>query len=68
MAALGARAKTRGDRDAAFSTEYQGVPSVEGLTEWFPAYFDRSKLWFDDRPSDPVYRAILAGVDPRATA
>src|SRR5262249_11230964 len=41
---------------AAFDTEYQGVPSVEGLTEFPAAYFDRQELWFDNWPDGLVYR------------
>jgi hypothetical protein len=47
---------------AAFDTEYQGVPSVEGLTEFPAAYFDRPELWFDDWPDHLVYR--VQSLDP----
>jgi hypothetical protein len=47
---------------AAFDTEYQGVPSVEGLTEFPAAYFDRPELWFDDWPDGLVYR--VQSLDP----
>lgn len=47
---------------AAFDTEYQGVPSVEGLTEWPAAYFDRPELWFDDWPADLACR--VQSLDP----
>ena len=47
---------------AAFDTEYQGVPSVEGLSEFPAEYFDRPELWFDDWPEDLVYR--VQSLDP----
>ena len=40
----------------AFDTEYQGIPSVEGLTEWPPEYFDKPELWFDNWPPNLKYR------------
>jgi hypothetical protein len=45
---------------AAFDTEYQGVPSVEGLTEWPAEWFeDRPGMpfWFNDWPAELVFRA-----------
>jgi predicted phage terminase large subunit-like protein len=47
---------------AAFDTEYQGVPSVEGLTEWPASYWERPGLWFDDWPADLVLR--VQSLDP----
>jgi predicted phage terminase large subunit-like protein len=47
---------------AAFDTEYQGVPSVEGLTEFPAAFFDRPELWFDDWPAELAYR--VQALDP----
>lgn len=47
---------------AAFDTEYQGIPSVEGLTEFPAAYFDKPDLWFDDWPTDLVFR--VQSLDP----
>ena len=47
---------------AAFNTEYQGVPSTEGFTEWPTEFFDRAGLWFDDWPDNLVYR--VQSLDP----
>lgn len=52
---------------AAFDTEYQGVPSVEGLTEFPPEWFDDRPglpLWFDNWPhaEDTVY--VAQSLDP----
>ncbi|MDB5312178.1 MAG: Terminase-like family protein [Gemmataceae bacterium] len=41
---------------AAFTTEYQGVPSTEGLTEWPAEFFDDPKVWFDDWPAGILAR------------
>jgi predicted phage terminase large subunit-like protein len=45
-----------------FETEYQGVPSVEGLTEFPPELFEGPDLWFDDWPAHLVYR--VQALDP----
>jgi predicted phage terminase large subunit-like protein len=42
---------------AAFDTEYQGIPSTEGVTEWPAEWFDRQDVWFTDWPDDLVLRA-----------
>jgi predicted phage terminase large subunit-like protein len=47
---------------AAFDTEYQGVPSLEGLCEWPPEFFDRKELWFDQWP-DEIYLRVQS-LDP----
>ena len=47
---------------AAFDTEYQGIPSVEGLTEFPAEYFDRPEVWFADWPAELVYR--VQSLDP----
>lgn len=47
---------------AAFDTEYQGVPSAEGLTEFPAAFFDGPDVWFDDWPANLVCR--VQALDP----
>ncbi len=47
---------------SAFDTEYQGIPSVEGLTEWPAEFFDRPGLMFDEWPKDLVIR--VQSLDP----
>jgi predicted phage terminase large subunit-like protein len=46
----------------AFNTEYQGIPSTEGITEWPAELFDFPGMWFDDWPTDMVYR--VQSLDP----
>jgi predicted phage terminase large subunit-like protein len=48
--------------EAAFATEYQGVPSAEGLTEFPAEFFDRPEVWFDDWPGDLYLR--VQSLDP----
>jgi hypothetical protein len=47
---------------AAFNTEYQGIPSTEGLTEWPAEFFDRPQVWFDEFPKDLILR--VQSIDP----
>lgn len=47
---------------AAFATEYQGVPSLEGVSEWPAEFFDRPELWFDDWPDNICLR--VQSLDP----
>ncbi len=47
---------------SAFNTEYQGIPSTDGLTEWPAEIFDRPGLWFDEWPVELVYR--VQSLDP----
>jgi predicted phage terminase large subunit-like protein len=47
---------------SAFLTEYQGVPSAEGLTEWPAEYFDDPSKWFDSWPDGLVWR--VQALDP----
>ena len=44
----------------AFDTEYQGIPSAEGLTEWPASYFDKPHLWFDEFPEELAFRVRAA--------
>jgi predicted phage terminase large subunit-like protein len=50
---------------AAFDTEYQGIPAVEGLTEWPADWLDDrpgKPFWFDEWPTDIVFRVLA--LDP----
>jgi len=47
---------------AAFNTEYQGIPSTEGLTEFPGELFDKPGLWFDTWPADLWLR--VQSLDP----
>jgi len=49
----------------AFDTEYQGVPSMAGLTEWPPELFEEQvnkPLWFNEWPTDLVFKVLA--LDP----
>jgi predicted phage terminase large subunit-like protein len=51
---------------SAFDTEYQGIPGMDGITEWPDSYFrDTSDhpLWFDEWPIHKIVFKVLA-LDP----
>ncbi len=49
---------------AAFETEYQGVPSTEGLTEFPSACFDWAGFWFDRFPLPHQICLKVIALDP----
>lgn len=47
---------------AAFGTEKQSEPGVDGATEWPAAWFDRPEVWYSDPPAEWVCRVYA--LDP----
>lgn len=54
--------------EGAFESEWQGVPSLVGVSEWPAEYWTRRDLYFDAWPKDLVYKVVALDPSKGASA